>query len=229
MVFGLPDLFQRGLSLSGHQIIVINVNAMKPITDRFVLMSARRGLFCAVALFAITVFTVPAQAAFHLWTIREVYSDASGTLQFIELNDSFGGQNSVGGMQINVSNVGATQTHTYSLGSSLGGNTFGHALLLGTAGLQAAGGPTPDFIIPNNFLFTAGGSIGFFGQNGGPYSALPTDGTLSRDWSGNFNSVNSPQNYVGQTGTITVPEPSTWALLGAGVICLPRRSRSTKS
>src|SRR5204863_1027794 len=44
--------------------------------------------------------SVPANAAFHLWTIREVYTDASGTLQFIELFDPSGGQPLVNGQSI---------------------------------------------------------------------------------------------------------------------------------
>ena len=44
----------------------------------------------------------PAQAAFHLWTIRELYSDASGSLQFIELFCPANGQTVLGGQSITV-------------------------------------------------------------------------------------------------------------------------------
>lgn len=187
---------------------------------KFSLSALRSLVGCATALFTVAMLPSPAQAGFHLWTIREVYTDSSGSLQFIELVDSFGGQNLVSGKSLNVSNVGATQTHFFTVpGSSLSGSTLNHALLFGTAGLAAAGGPTPDYIIPDNFLFAAGGSIAFFGQGGGAYSALPTDGVFSRTW-GNGNAVNSPQNFAGQTGTIVVPEPATWTLFGAGLTCL---------
>jgi serralysin len=178
----------------------------------------RSGLARYIAIGAATVlFTTPSQGAFHFWAIREIYSNASGTLQFIELFDQSGGQNFVGGTQIQVSNVGNTQMNTFTLpGGSLPGSTLNRALLFGTTGLQAAGGPTPDYIIPNNFLFSAGGSISFFGSNGGAYTALPTDGFLSRTW-GEGNALNSPQNYAGQTGI--VPEPGTLSLFGlAGMV-----------
>src|SRR5881394_4087508 len=98
----------------------------------------------ALALFAAT----PARAAFHLWSVNEVYTNSSGTLQFIEMVDNFGGQNFIGGLQIAISDVPGTTTHTYNLPpASLPGSTFGHSLLFGTAGLHAAGGPTPDYII----------------------------------------------------------------------------------
>jgi len=200
-----------------HRVADIELT-MKTIFS-FQRIQALRGLIGSALVVGITaMLAVPAQAAFHLWTIREVYTDVSGTLQFIELIDNSGGQNVVGGQQIQVVNVGATQTHTYTLGGgSLSGSTLGRALLFGTAGLQAAGGPAPDYIIPNGFLFSACGTINFFGANSGAYSALPTDGSLSRTWAGG-NAVNSPMNYAGQTGTVTVPEPSTAALLVAGAI-----------
>jgi hypothetical protein len=162
---------------------------------------------------AAVVATQPAQAAFHLWNIREVYSNASGTLQYIEFFTGFSSQQFTGGQQVTISSGG--QTHTLTLSTNLPGDTLNHAFLLGTAGLHAAGGPTPDYIIPDGFVFSAGGTISFFGANGGAYTALPTDGVLSRTWAdGNAN--NTPQNFAGQTGFVSVPEPATWALLGLG-------------
>ena len=184
--------------------------------------AARGGLVSVAA----ALLTTPAQAGFHLWSIREVYTDVSGSLQFIELVDSFGGQTFVGGHSISVANVGNTITHTFTIPANLSANTFNHALLFGTAGLQAAGGPVPDYIIPNNFLFQAGGTLTFFGGSGGggggPYSALPTDGTLSRIWVGGGSSPNSPENLAGQIGFVAVPEPGSLALLGLGFGLLVR-------
>lgn len=171
----------------------------------------------AAAAFAAAAISSPARAAFHLWSIQEVYTNSSGTLQFIELadgpSDPFGGgQNFVGGQTISVTNGTTTNSFTLPPGT-LAGSTFNHTLLFGTAGVQAAGGPAPDYIIPNSFLFSSGGTINFFGANSGPYSALPTDGLLSRDWVGGNNSPNSPMNYAGQSGmVIGVPEPSTMLL-----------------
>jgi hypothetical protein len=96
-------------------------------------------------------------------------------------------------------------------------------MLLGTAGLQAAGGPVPDYIIPNNFLFAAGGSISFFNASG-PYTALPTDGVNSRTW-GNGNALNSPQNYAGQIGFVNIPEPAFVSLLAGGMLLALFRRR----
>jgi hypothetical protein len=172
----------------------------------------------ALGLAAVTVAS-PAQAAFHLWSIREIYSDASGSLQFIEFFSAFSSQQFVGGQQVRALSVGGATTHTFTLTGNLPGDTLNRAFLIGTAGIQAAGGPAPDYIMPDNFLFTAGGTISFFGVNGGAYTALPLDGVLSRTWTGG-DAPNSPQNFAGQVGMVAVPEPGLWALLGLGALGL---------
>jgi serralysin len=178
-----------------------------------------------VALAALLFAAMPARAAFHLWALNEIYTNSSGTLQFIELNDSFGSQNFIGGQQISVTDASASTTHTFTIpaASNLGGSTLNHSLLFGTAGLQAAGGPAPDFIIPNGFLFSAGGSINFFGLNSGPYAALPTDGIHSRLWNGG-DAVNNATNYAGQSGS--VPAPGVLAVVAGGGLVLCRRRRA---
>jgi hypothetical protein len=182
-------------------------------------------VFCVVAM-----IPSPARAAFHLWSIQQIYSDSSGNLQFIELfdgapNDTFGFQNAVNTMQIHVSNSANTITNTFTIpGNPLPGNTLNHTLLFGTAGIQAAGAPAPDYILPNNFLFSAGGSINFFGINAGAlpagaYPALPTDGHMSYNWVAGTTGQNMETNYSGQSGSISpVPEPSAVLLtcLAAG-------------
>ncbi len=171
------------------------------------------------------MITSPAQAGFHLWSLREIYSDNSGTLQYLELFTTASGQNFVGGHVVSVVN---STTRTFTIPGNLPSSaTANHAFLIGTAGLQAAGGPTPDYIMQNNFLFTSGGTINFFGTpNSVAYTALPTDGVHSRQIGGG-DVISSPQNFAGAIGTV-VPEPTTWALFGLGSIgmCFLLRRRA---
>ena len=183
-------------------------------------------LFAKLLVVVSMLATGSSKAAFHLWNLSEVFSNSTGTLQFIEFETTFGSQQFVAGHSVTVSNIGSSLSNMFTLSSNLPGNSANRRFLLGTAGLQAAGGPVPDYIIPDNFLFTAGGSINFFGTNSGTYTALPTDGTLSRTWGGG-NQINSPTNFANQVGTVTVPEPrSVLLLLSGGLLCAGfRRAR----
>jgi hypothetical protein len=196
---------------------------MKPMTKFGVL---KKSLGIAATVFICSA-AVPVQAAFHLWSIQEIYSDASGHLQFIELKDNVGSQNFVGGQTLTLANAGNTITHSLTFSNSLPADAPGTTLLLGTAALHAAGAPTPDFIIPDNFIFSAGGSISFYNASGS-YTALPTDGSLARVW-GDGNAVNSPQNFLGQTGMVVAPEPGFAALLLCGGLLFPAVRRAWKA
>ena len=187
---------------------------------------------CSVVLCASTMIATPARAAFHLWNLQELYSNSSGTLQFIELFTTSNTQTNFSVVRsITVSNVGATLTNTFNLPTGTLAPTANKSLLFGTAGLQAAGGPAPNYIIPNGFLFPAGGSITFFGANSGAYAALPTNGTASRIWAGGNNTINSPTNFAGQTGVVVIPEPTSIVLvpLALGGLYWMSRRRKEKS
>jgi len=171
------------------------------------------------------MIATPARAAFHLWNLQELYSNSSGTLQFIELFTTSNTQTNFSVVRsIAVSNVGATLTNTFNLPTGTLAPTANRSLLFGTAGIQAAGGPAPDYIIPNGFLFPAGGSIAFFGANGGAYTALPTNGVASRIWSSGLNNtINSPTNFAGVTSA--VPEPTSLVLVPVALGSMYWRSR----
>jgi len=71
-------------------------------------------LRCA-AVGAAIMITARTQAAFHLWQIREIYSNPNGSLQFIELFCPASSQTFIGGQQISVSGGG-----TFTIPSNLG-------------------------------------------------------------------------------------------------------------
>ncbi len=158
------------------------------------------------SVLALALLASPAHAAFHFWNISEVYTNSSGTLQFIEFSTTFSSQQFVNNQQVNVTNLGNTQTNMFTVMGDLPGDSANRRFLIGTAGIEATSGVVPDYIIPDNFIFQAGGSINFFGANSGPYTALPTDGMLSRTWTGG-DAINTPTNFAGVTGTVVVPEP----------------------
>ena len=142
--------------------------------------------------------------AFHIFHISEVYSNADGTIQFIEFVGDADSQHVWAGHSITSSD--GTNTNTYSISTNLpNAATNGKSVLVATQGFADLGIVTPDYIIPNGFLFTANGSINFPGMFGGTlsWSQLPIDGRLSlnRDLT---TGINSPTNYAGNTGTVPV-------------------------
>jgi len=109
--------------------------------------------------------------SFHLYNIDEIYSNASGTVQFIELFTGSGSQNFFDGHQITVT---GSSTHTFTFDHNLDTmqSTANTHVLIATQGFADLGIVTPDFIVPNGFLFN-GGTIAF-----GP-DTIPVPDTVS--------------------------------------------------
>src|SRR5437016_311124 len=107
---------------------------------------------------ALTIFAwaaLPAHASFHLWMIDEIYSNASGTVQFIELSTNSGGQQFLLSHSISASQSGST--HSFNFTNNLPGDSANHHFLVATQGFADLGIVTPDFIVPNGFLFLPNG------------------------------------------------------------------------
>lgn len=139
--------------------------------------------------------------SFHLFNINEVYSNADGTVQFIEFvsNDNF--QDRWGGHSI-ISTNGAS-TNTFNVPTDLPSSaTAGKSVLVATQGFANLGITVPDFIIPSGFLFINSGTVNFPGMDSFSYSVLPTDSTLSLKRNGTT-AINSPMDFAGITGTVS--------------------------
>ncbi len=158
----------------------------------------------ACAILALLAFCTSANATFHLWQISEIYSNAGGSVQFIELSTSFGSQEFVTGHAINTSQGAAT--HSFTLTSDLPGSSTNKTFLIGTASFAALNLVTPDYVVPDNFLFLPNGTIDWAGADTVSYASLPTDGIHSINRSGVV-AVNSPRNFAGATGTVVPTLP----------------------
>lgn len=149
----------------------------------------------------------PAQASFHLFQINELYSNASGTVQFVELKEAFGanGENFLSGHTLTFTQGGTTHTFTFpnDLPST---NTANANVLIGTSSFAGLGVVMPDYVIPDGFLLTNGGTVDYAGVDSVTYASLPTDGVTSINRNG-VTGVNSPTNFAGQTGSITPTPP----------------------
>ncbi len=102
---------------------------------------------CAIALIA---SAGTARATFHLWQLNEIYSNADGTVQFIELSTGASGQQFLARQTI-TSSQGAT-THSFTFPSNLPGDTTGRTFLIGTTGFAALG-PSACLVVRKSYPF----------------------------------------------------------------------------
>lgn len=139
---------------------------------------------------------------FHLYRINELYSDADGTIQFIEMSvGPFNGESFWINQTISVTQGGITHDFRFlnNLPNTFTANT---TVLIATQGFANLGVVTPDFIVPDGFLFTNGSAtVNFAGVDQITYSSLPLDGIHSINRNGEI-AINSPKNFAGVTGTV---------------------------
>jgi cysteine-rich repeat protein len=178
--------------------------------------------FLAVAL-ATTGWLSPreASAAFHLWTIAEIYSNVDGSVQYIELSTTVNDQQFLSGHTLRVS-VDGTPFQTFTFAGNSGSPTANRRLLLATPGYNALPGvPASDFTLSLNetchcFFPIQGPGTTFtfnFGEGSDVVpvarSAIPTAGgtSLHRGAGTSMNeAISSPTNFAGATCALTCPE-----------------------
>ena len=171
----------------------------------------------------------PSLASFHLWEISEIYSNADGTVQYVELFTASNSQQFTTNRVIRASQGASNNEFIFPTLTPL--PTGGHFLLLATSGFSnLPGSVTADFTLDDGFLFTPDGVVDFVGANSLTYADLPTDGIMSLHCDANNGSSctatsvgdNSPTNYAGETGSIdaggdsggdAVPAVSEWGLV----------------
>lgn len=153
----------------------------------------------------LSLAALEAAAAFHLWVMNELYSNADGSVQFLEMTAVTGGQQFLAGHTLVASSGGTTRSFTFP--SNLPGDTGGRRMLVATQGFAALNVVTPDYVVPDRFFFQGGGTLNFAEfSDTWTHAALPTDGSLSLNRDGST-AVNSPRNFFGQSGTVTVTPP----------------------
>ena len=168
-----------------------------------------------------------ALAGSHTWDINEVFTDATGNIQFIELVEANGTPNETGVAGRTLS----SNTQSFVIpGSPLVSPTSNKFFLIATAAFAALpGAPTPDALIPAGsipfFSAAAGDTIQYQPWDTFAFGAgvVPTDGvnSLNRNLT---TGANSPTNYAGATGSVNaspaVPSTSRGAMLALAALLL---------
>jgi hypothetical protein len=178
-----------------------------------------RAMIRSLALLAVLgAASGTANANFHLWLIKQLYSNADGTVQYIQLQAYASQQQFLSNHTITVTQ-GST-THSFTLRTDLPGDTattsmddygYGYympmatykSMVIATQGFANMGLLTPDYIVPNGFLFTAGTAIVNWGEGSDtfPYSSLPTDGSHALNRNGGIVDAIAT-NFMGESAAI---------------------------
>lgn len=148
-----------------------------------------------------------ARAGAHTWESWSVFSNADGTIQFVTIKETHGGTAEVN-LQIHTM-ISHPSNHSKSM-HQVAGNTAFTYYLLATAGYAALpGAPTPDEILPDNFILAATDtSMEYSGTNTATWSAgaIPTNGldmlTRTASLSPLVTQSNVATNYAGVTGCV---------------------------
>lgn len=152
--------------------------------------------FCILFIWSAAAF-----ASHHGWAPVEAFSNADGTLQFIEMSTSGNSENQLSCCNLFAQNTVTLAENEYAFPSNLTTTqTAGKRLLIATAGFEAAHGITPDYIIPDNFLTTTAGDVWYNSALTWP-DGLPTDGVNSYS-TGGVIAPGTPTNFSGDTVTL---------------------------
>jgi len=160
-----------------------------------------------------------AEATFHLWQISQVYSNASGSVQYVDfvLPFTFDDESFLTGHQLSA----GLNSNSMLFGSNLPSvPVTGQHFLVATPGFAAIAGVTPDYTFPVAPFFNRNGdTLNYAFIDSFTFPALPLDGVNARNRDGSL-VMNAPVNFAGQVGFVPVPEPATWVLLLLGAVAL---------
>lgn len=187
-------------------------------------MSISRSLEATLGLALAAATGLPpgsAHAGSHTWDVNEVFSDATGEVQFVELVEANGTPNETGVP----THLLTSNSESFTIvGPALAPPTSNKFYLIATAAFAALpGAPTPDAIIPPEvlpfFFSTSGDTVTYVPWDAFTFGPVPTDGTtsLNADLS---TGLNSPTNYAGVTGSVDAALPEVPLLSGAALVLL---------
>lgn len=167
-----------------------------------------------LTIVALALAATAARAEFHTFQIEQLYSNADGSVQFVVLHESQGmdGESFLGGQALTSTRMGVTKTYIFP--SDLPGGfcdsyygcspspTANRRVLIGTAGFAALNLVAPNYVIPNGFLPTDGGTLNYAFVDQLTFSSLPTDGINALSRSGVI-IPNVATNFDGSSASVT--------------------------
>ncbi|MEP6996749.1 MAG: hypothetical protein ABI900_03820 [Betaproteobacteria bacterium] len=165
-----------------------------------------------LTIVALALVATAARAEFHTFQIDELYSNADGSVQYVVLHESqgFNGENLLAGHFLTSTHLGVMNFYMFSNNLPGGGcdgygcraSPTAHArVLIATAGFAALNLVSPDYVIPNGFLPTDGGTLNYALVDQVTFASLPTDGINALSRSGMV-IPNVATNFMGASGSV---------------------------
>lgn len=161
-------------------------------------------ILCVLVGLAAAVWSRRAEATFHLWRIDQVYSNATGSIQYVDfvLPFTFDDESHLTGRQLSA----GLNSNTMTFGNDLPQvPVAGQHFLVATPGFATIAGVTPDYTFPSSFVpffNRAGDTLNFASVDSFMFPALPSDNIRALNRNGST-AVNAPINFAGTTGSIT--------------------------
>ena len=159
------------------------------------------------AFLLVILFCPQVLASHHGWAPVEAFSNADGTLQFVEMTTAGNGENQLTAAKLDSTDLGTNAFKQYTFTDLATTATGGRRLLIATSGFEAAFGIAPDYVIPDNFLTITAGDV-WYNSTLTWSDGLPTDGWQSYN-SGGLVQAATPTNFAGATVTLTEPAEAT--------------------
>jgi hypothetical protein len=200
--------------------------------ERSASTQAQQAILLWLIAMAVSLISVsPARASNADWKITEIYSNSSGTVQFIELFNPYPAGFLLNGLTLQ------SHVHTFNFPSNLIGDTTDKFMLLATPGYFALepASVSADYNLGVNNFFNPNGDtltfpVGSYSLTFGP-GVLPTDGVMSLnlawgDTSSGTAGPNSPTNFAGQVGHVPEPGAAAALVLAGSLVVAFRRRKS---
>ena len=166
-------------------------------------------IIVGLATLLLGVVAVPADAAFHLFRIDQVYSSADSTVQYVVLRESTGsnGENFWAGQRLETTSAGGAKQQFVFPSNLPSSSTASRRVLVATASFAALHLVTPDYTVPDGFIPRGGGKVEYAGGvDEVDFPALPTDGATAFDRNSQPVAA-TPTNFAGATATLTATAP----------------------
>jgi len=157
-------------------------------------------------------------AGAHTWDVNEAFSNADGSIWFIELREANGtsAERNVGGLLLtSTTNMVSICILSDGAPCSVSGDTANRLILFGNPGYAelaaAQGAPAPDQVVAISPFFNVAGDTLRYNPTGNydtwTFGAVPVDGVSSMNRIAPAVAPNTPANYLGATGSVDASSP----------------------